>query len=71
MAFYVSGPVSTLCVCVSGIHAQLCYWLNWQTGKWQRCPSAWVETPGPQAELHAGAARQDGAGLEQAAMLLT
>lgn len=46
------------CVCISGIRAQLHYWLNLQRGKWQLCPSAWAETLGPQAWGWAPAAGQ-------------
>lgn len=54
-----------VCVFVSGMCAQLCYWLNLQTGKQHLRPSAWAEMPGHQAGLQqpgrweswAGAAR--------------
>ena len=51
-----------MCLCVSGICAQLRCWLNLQRGKWQLCPSAWAETPGPQALGWAPAAEQQGLG---------
>lgn len=35
------------CLCVSGICAQLCYWVNLQTGKRWAHPPAWARTPGP------------------------
>ena len=35
-----------LLVCVSVRHAQLCYWLNMQTGKQQPVLSAWDRDPG-------------------------
>lgn len=40
-------PVSVrvhVCVHVSGICAQLCYWLKLQRGKCQPCPPTWAET---------------------------
>lgn len=40
-----------LCVCASGMCAQLCYWLNLQTGKQHLHPSAWAEMSGHQAGL--------------------
>ena len=49
-------------VCVSRIGSRLCCWLNLQRGKWQLCPSAWAETPGPQALGWAPAAEQQGLG---------
>lgn len=55
VATHASGRVSVLLVCpcvsvclsVSGTHAELHCWLNLQTGVWQLRPSAWVETPNP------------------------
>lgn len=35
MAVFVTGPVSVLCVHVSGIHIQFCYWLYLEIGKEQ------------------------------------
>ena len=40
-----STPVT---VCVSGIHAHVCYWLDLHTGRQQPRPLAWSEAPGPQ-----------------------
>lgn len=50
--------------CVSETYGQLCYWLNVHLGKQQPCPSAWTETPGPQALAWALVAGQEGPGLE-------
>lgn len=60
VALYVPGPVSILCVFLG-------YMLRFATGWTGRqasgscVPPASVESPGPWAELHAGAGRQDGA----------
>ena len=51
-------------VCVSGIHAQLC-WLNLHVGKQQRCSPAWAATSGPQEPGWAPAAGQEGPGPGQ------
>lgn len=44
----MAGCVSVLsllvCVFVTGVHAQLYYWLNLQVGKQQVHPPAWAET---------------------------
>lgn len=69
---YVTGCVSVLCVCVSvfmctcvsGTSAQLCYWLNMQTGKQQPSPSDWTETLGPWAVGCAPVAEQENPGLQ-------
>lgn len=49
VAACVANPVSILCVCpcvcVSGRCAQLCCWLNMQTGKQYPRPSAWDGDP--------------------------
>lgn len=51
VAVCLTGHLSVLCVCVcvSGKHAHLRYWLNLQTEKWQLHPLAWAGTRGPQA----------------------
>lgn len=45
----------SVCVSVSGISEQHCYWLYLQTGKKPLHPSAWAETPGPQTQLNSWA----------------
>lgn len=75
MAVCVIGHVSVLfacvlCLCVSGICAQLHYWANLQRGKQQPHPPAWAGTLGPRVLGWAPAARREGPGrglLEEAA----
>lgn len=69
-------PASSMCVCVcvSGIRAQLHHGLNLQRGEQQQCPPAWAETAGPQALGWAPPAEQKSPGLGrlgEAATLLT
>lgn len=53
-----------VCMCVSGTHVQLHYWLNVRAAMKQLCPSARMETLGPQAPDWAPVAGQQCPGLE-------